>query len=150
LFGSIILGLLLITKWFWPHNAPLARCDFLSLSAMAVQVLVARSSYGNRPRGQKSSSSSTSLPPSWILSKPASAPGVILKPASFAWDTCRCSLASCMPGRQLSGASAFDQAPEFQPRREVTSVIQEVARWRTQTCSPYRSDPKIVNWEICP
>jgi uncharacterized membrane protein YoaT (DUF817 family) len=37
LFGGIILSLVLVTKWFWPHHAWLARYDFLFLSAVAVQ-----------------------------------------------------------------------------------------------------------------
>jgi len=40
LFGAIILGLLLLTKWFWPHHAWLARYDFLFLAALAVQALL--------------------------------------------------------------------------------------------------------------
>lgn len=40
LFGAIILGLVLLTKWFWPHHAWLARYDFLFLCALAVQVLL--------------------------------------------------------------------------------------------------------------
>jgi uncharacterized membrane protein YoaT (DUF817 family) len=40
LFGAIILGLVLLTKWFWPPHAWLARYDFLFLSALAVQALL--------------------------------------------------------------------------------------------------------------
>ncbi len=40
LFGAIILSLVLLTKWFWPHHAWLARYDFLFLSALAVQALL--------------------------------------------------------------------------------------------------------------
>jgi len=40
LFGAIILGLLLLTKWFWPHHGWLARYDFLFLAALAVQALL--------------------------------------------------------------------------------------------------------------
>jgi uncharacterized membrane protein YoaT (DUF817 family) len=40
LFGGILLALLLLTKWFWPHHAWLARYDFLFLSALAVQALL--------------------------------------------------------------------------------------------------------------
>lgn len=40
LFGAIILGLLLLTKWFWPQHAILARYDFLFLAGLAVQVLL--------------------------------------------------------------------------------------------------------------
>jgi uncharacterized membrane protein YoaT (DUF817 family) len=40
LFGAINLSLLLLTKWYWPHHAWLARYDFLFLSALAVQVLL--------------------------------------------------------------------------------------------------------------
>jgi uncharacterized membrane protein YoaT (DUF817 family) len=37
LFGAIILTLVLLTKWFWPHHAWLARYDFLFLAALAIQ-----------------------------------------------------------------------------------------------------------------
>jgi uncharacterized membrane protein YoaT (DUF817 family) len=40
LFGGIILGLLLLTKWLWPAHAWLARYDFLFLAALAVQALL--------------------------------------------------------------------------------------------------------------
>jgi uncharacterized membrane protein YoaT (DUF817 family) len=40
LFGVIQLSLLLLTKWFWPAHATLARYDFLFLSALAVQALL--------------------------------------------------------------------------------------------------------------
>jgi uncharacterized membrane protein YoaT (DUF817 family) len=40
LFGGIILTLVLLTKWFWPHQAWLARYDFLFLSAVAVQAML--------------------------------------------------------------------------------------------------------------
>jgi uncharacterized membrane protein YoaT (DUF817 family) len=40
LFGAIILGLVLLTKWFWPPHAWLARYDFLFLSALTVQALL--------------------------------------------------------------------------------------------------------------
>ena len=40
LFGGIILSLVLLTKWCWPHDAWLARYDFLFLSALAVQALL--------------------------------------------------------------------------------------------------------------
>jgi uncharacterized membrane protein YoaT (DUF817 family) len=40
LFGGILLGLVLLTKWFWPHHARLARYDFLFLAALAVQALL--------------------------------------------------------------------------------------------------------------
>lgn len=40
LFGAIILGLVLLTKWFWPHHAWLARYDFLFLCALTVQALL--------------------------------------------------------------------------------------------------------------
>lgn len=39
LFGAILLGLLLLTKWFWPHHAWLARYDFLFLAPLGVQVV---------------------------------------------------------------------------------------------------------------
>jgi uncharacterized membrane protein YoaT (DUF817 family) len=37
LFGAVILSLILLTKWFWPHPAWLARYDFLFLAAVAAQ-----------------------------------------------------------------------------------------------------------------
>jgi uncharacterized membrane protein YoaT (DUF817 family) len=40
LFGAIILGFVLLTKWFWPPHAWLARYDFLFLSALTVQALL--------------------------------------------------------------------------------------------------------------
>jgi uncharacterized membrane protein YoaT (DUF817 family) len=40
LFGGIILGLVLLTKWFWPPHPWLARYDFLFLSALTVQALL--------------------------------------------------------------------------------------------------------------
>lgn len=40
LFGAIILSLLLLTKWFWPSGAWLARYDFLFLVALLVQGLL--------------------------------------------------------------------------------------------------------------
>jgi uncharacterized membrane protein YoaT (DUF817 family) len=40
LFGAIILSLVLLTKWFWPPHAWLARYDFLFLSALTVQALL--------------------------------------------------------------------------------------------------------------
>ncbi len=40
LFGGIMLSLVMLTKWFWPHYTGLARYDFLFLSAVAVQVLM--------------------------------------------------------------------------------------------------------------
>jgi uncharacterized membrane protein YoaT (DUF817 family) len=40
LFGAIILSLVLLTKWFWPPHAWLARYDFLFLSALVVQALL--------------------------------------------------------------------------------------------------------------
>ena len=40
LFGAILLTLVLLTKWFWPQHAWLARYDFLFLSALAVQALL--------------------------------------------------------------------------------------------------------------
>ncbi|MGA9506628.1 MAG: DUF817 family protein, partial [Terriglobales bacterium] len=40
LFGAILLSLVLLTKWFWPHPAWLARYDFLFLSALVVQALL--------------------------------------------------------------------------------------------------------------
>ena len=40
LFGGIILGLVLITKIYWPPHARLARYDFLFLAALTIQVLL--------------------------------------------------------------------------------------------------------------
>ena len=40
LFGGTMLSLVLLTKWFWPHHAWLARYDFLFLCALTVQVLM--------------------------------------------------------------------------------------------------------------
>ncbi len=40
LFGGILLALGLLTKWYWPSHAWLARYDFLFLSALAVQALL--------------------------------------------------------------------------------------------------------------
>jgi uncharacterized membrane protein YoaT (DUF817 family) len=40
LFGGIILVLVLLTKWFWPPHAGLARYDLLFLAALVVQVLL--------------------------------------------------------------------------------------------------------------
>jgi uncharacterized membrane protein YoaT (DUF817 family) len=40
LFGGILLLLVLLTKWFWPAHAWLARYDFLFLAALAVQMLL--------------------------------------------------------------------------------------------------------------
>lgn len=37
LFGGALLGLLIATRLFWPHDAVLARYDFLFLSALALQ-----------------------------------------------------------------------------------------------------------------
>ena len=38
LFGGLMLGLLLMTHLFYPENAPLARYDFLTVAAVAIQV----------------------------------------------------------------------------------------------------------------
>ena len=40
LFGGILLALVLVTKWFWPAHASLARYDFLFLCAVGVQTLL--------------------------------------------------------------------------------------------------------------
>jgi len=40
LFGGIILSLVLLTKWFWPAHAWLARYDFLFLAALAIQAFL--------------------------------------------------------------------------------------------------------------
>lgn len=40
LFGAILLALLMLTKWYWPQHAWLARYDFLFLSAVAIQALL--------------------------------------------------------------------------------------------------------------
>lgn len=38
LFGGAMLGLILVTKLYWPDGLPLARYDFLFLAALAIQV----------------------------------------------------------------------------------------------------------------
>jgi len=38
LFGALMLALLLATHFFYPANAPLARYDFLTLAALAIQL----------------------------------------------------------------------------------------------------------------
>src|SRR5580700_2011125 len=40
LFGGILLSLILLTKYFWPMHARLARYDFLFLAALIVQALL--------------------------------------------------------------------------------------------------------------
>jgi len=40
LFGGIILGLVLLSKLYWPPNARLARYDFLFLAALTIQILL--------------------------------------------------------------------------------------------------------------
>lgn len=40
LFGGILLGLVLLTKWYWPPHAWLARYDALFLAALSVQILM--------------------------------------------------------------------------------------------------------------
>ncbi|MFN3521817.1 MAG: DUF817 domain-containing protein [Phenylobacterium sp.] len=40
LFGAMMLGLLLVTRYVYPADAPLARYDFLVLAAVAIQVLL--------------------------------------------------------------------------------------------------------------
>lgn len=40
LFGGAMLGLLLITHFFWPEDAAFARYDFLVIAAVAIQVLM--------------------------------------------------------------------------------------------------------------
>lgn len=40
LFGGVLLGLVLLTKWYRPDHAWLARYDFLFLSALAIQALL--------------------------------------------------------------------------------------------------------------
>jgi len=40
LFGGILLGLLLLTRWWWPAGAPLARYDFLFLMALLTQAIL--------------------------------------------------------------------------------------------------------------
>src|SRR5579863_899882 len=40
LFGAINLSLILLTKWYWPAHAGLARYDFLFLAGLAMQVLL--------------------------------------------------------------------------------------------------------------
>lgn len=38
LFGGAMLGLIMATSLWWPHTAPLARYDFLFLSALVIQL----------------------------------------------------------------------------------------------------------------
>jgi uncharacterized membrane protein YoaT (DUF817 family) len=38
LFGALLLALMLVTRLFWPHDAPIARMDFLFLAALGIQV----------------------------------------------------------------------------------------------------------------
>jgi uncharacterized membrane protein YoaT (DUF817 family) len=40
LFGGILLSLVLLTKWYWPPHAWLARYDLLFLAALTVQALL--------------------------------------------------------------------------------------------------------------
>jgi len=40
LFGALLLALVMLTKWYWPQHAWLARYDFLFLSAVAIQALL--------------------------------------------------------------------------------------------------------------
>lgn len=40
LFGALMLALLLATHWFYPSHAALARYDFLTLAALAIQFLM--------------------------------------------------------------------------------------------------------------
>jgi uncharacterized membrane protein YoaT (DUF817 family) len=40
LFGGLMLSLILLTKWFWPHHFWLARYDFLFLCAVVIQILL--------------------------------------------------------------------------------------------------------------
>ena len=37
LFGGLMLGLLMVTHWVWPQNAPIARYDFLVVAAVLIQ-----------------------------------------------------------------------------------------------------------------
>ena len=37
LFGAVLLALVLLTKWYWPPHAPIARYDALFLAALAIQ-----------------------------------------------------------------------------------------------------------------
>jgi uncharacterized membrane protein YoaT (DUF817 family) len=40
LFGAAMLALIIATHFVWPHHSPLARYDFLVLSAVAIQALL--------------------------------------------------------------------------------------------------------------
>jgi len=40
LFGAVLLSMVLLTKWYWPEHAWLARYDFLFLAALGVQILL--------------------------------------------------------------------------------------------------------------
>ncbi|MFC4348134.1 DUF817 domain-containing protein [Kordiimonas lipolytica] len=42
LFGALLIVLILLTRWLWPENAPLARYDFLFLAALLIQVIMLR------------------------------------------------------------------------------------------------------------
>ncbi|HZY67235.1 MAG TPA: DUF817 domain-containing protein, partial [Devosia sp.] len=38
LFGGLLLGLMLLSKWFWPDAPPVARYDALAVAALLIQV----------------------------------------------------------------------------------------------------------------
>lgn len=40
LFGATVLSMVLLTKWFWPAHAWMARYDFLFLAAVGIQALL--------------------------------------------------------------------------------------------------------------
>jgi uncharacterized membrane protein YoaT (DUF817 family) len=37
LFGGLMLGVMILSRWLWPDDAPFARYDFLLLAAVAIQ-----------------------------------------------------------------------------------------------------------------
>jgi uncharacterized membrane protein YoaT (DUF817 family) len=40
LFGALMLSLILLTRWYWPHGAAFARYDFLFLAAVSIQAFL--------------------------------------------------------------------------------------------------------------
>ena len=40
LFGAVMLGLMILTHFVWPHNAPVYRYDFLLFAAVSVQAVM--------------------------------------------------------------------------------------------------------------
>ncbi|MGH8601049.1 MAG: DUF817 family protein, partial [Burkholderiales bacterium] len=48
LFGALMLALLVATWMFWPAGAPLARYDFVTLAAVAIQIMLLASGLETR------------------------------------------------------------------------------------------------------